>query len=144
MRMQILAISTVMIYNQIMVIKFTLFIALTFLSAFPASGMTHDMFFGSWGTKAQCEGEPIKPGGTVLSAPFEIDKLWLKQGQQWCALNWGVIEKRKDGFFTAANALCGEDSPQSYFLGLELKEQNLTLKWDFPRSNGPLMRCELK
>ncbi|CAN0545708.1 unnamed protein product, partial [Ectocarpus sp. 8 AP-2014] len=39
---------------------------------------------------------------------------------------------------------CGEDAPQSYFLGLELKNNELTLRWDFPRKNGPLMRCEAK
>lgn len=102
------------------------------------------MFYGHWGTQAQCDKKSIKPGGTVLSAPFEIDKRWFKQGQQWCLLNWGVIEKRKNGYFTAANALCGEDAPQSYFLGLELKNNELTLRWDFPRKNGPLMRCEME
>lgn len=109
-----------------------------------ASSATHEMFFGAWGTKAQCAREPIKPGGTVLSSPFELDKQWLKQGQQWCILNWGVVEKRANGFFTAANALCGEDAPQSYFLGLILEGEDLTLRWDFPRSNGPLQRCEMK
>jgi hypothetical protein len=125
-----------------MPIRLTFSFIFFLLLAFPAMSKTHEMFYGSWGTQAQCDKKPIKPGGTVLSTPFEIDKRWFKQGQQWCLLNWGVIEKRENGYFTAANALCGEDAPQSYFLGFELKNNELTLRWDFPRKNGPLMRCE--
>lgn len=129
-------------YIQTMLIRSMPYLLLSLFLASPALSATHEMFFGSWGTKAQCERTPIKAGGTVLSSPFEIDGQWLKQGQQWCTLNWGVIEKRDNGYFTAANALCGEDAPQSYFLGFILDDENLTIKWDFPRSNGPLRRCE--
>lgn len=99
------------------------------------------VFYGNWGTAKQCSRIPIKPGGTVLSEPFEIDARWLKQGQLWCKLNWGPIEARKGGFFTGAHAICGEDAVRGYFLGMELVGDALTLRWDFPRANGPLARC---
>ena len=132
------------VYKKNMIKRFAFYVVFSVLLAFSAQSATHEMFYGVWGTQAQCAREPIKPGGTVLSSPFEIDKQWLKQGQQWCILNWGVVEKRENGYFTAANALCGEDAPQSYFLGLILEGEDLTLRWDFPRSNGPLQCCIAK
>ena len=48
-------------------------------------------FYGVWGTAKQCAGEPIKPGGTALAAPFEIGEEWLRQGQLWCQLSWFPI-----------------------------------------------------
>ncbi len=108
----------------------------------PASAADHGKFYGIWGTPKQCSNAPLKEGGTVLALPFEIGSTWLKQGQLWCSLKWGPIEKRKDELFTAANAQCGEDSVRGYFLRLKLSDEKLTLLWDFPVSNGPLMRCK--
>ena len=99
-------------------------------------------FHGTWGTVDQCNRAPIKPGGTVLAQPFEISAQWLKQGTLWCNLNWGPMQKRPTGLFTAAMAQCGEDSVRGYFVGMELKAGKLTLRWDFPRSSGPLSRCQ--
>lgn len=98
-------------------------------------------FYGVWGTPKQCAREPIKPGGTVIAQPFEISADGLRQGQFGCHLRWGPIERREDGLFTVANAQCGEDSARSYLLGLVLSGKDLTLRWDFPVSNGPLRRC---
>ena len=98
-------------------------------------------FYGTWGTPAQCTREPVKPGGTVLSQPFEISSGWLKQGDFWCGLNWGPIARRSNGLFAGAHAQCGEDAQRSYFIGLELSDSNLRIRWDFPFSNGPLARC---
>lgn len=107
----------------------------------PANAGDHDRFLGTWGTAEQCARAPIKPGGTVLAAPFEIGRVWMKQGQLWCSLDWGPVETMDDGAFTAATAQCGEDSVRGYFLGLRLTGDELTLRWDFPHSNGPLRRC---
>lgn len=114
---------------------------LILLVAGPAGAGDHDRFLGTWGTAEQCARAPIKPGGTVLAAPFEIGQLWMKQGQLWCRLDWGPVETRDEGVFTAATAQCGEDSVRGYFLGLRLAGDELTLRWDFPHSNGPLKRC---
>lgn len=107
----------------------------------PAGANEHHRFHGTWGTAEQCARAPIKPGGTVLAAPFEIGQLWMKQGQLWCRLDWGPVETGDNGAFTAATAQCGEDSVRGYFLGLRLTGDELTLRWDFPYQNGPLKRC---
>lgn len=120
---------------------FKVFFVYLIVLASPTSATERTIFYGTWGTEKQCARKPIKPGGTVLSAPFELNEHWLRQGGQWCRLNWGPIEKRARGFFTAANAQCGEDNVQGYFLGIELKNGDLTLFWNFWQSNGPLMRC---
>lgn len=99
------------------------------------------VFYGSWGTQNQCASGLIAPGGTVRAEPFEITEGWLRHGKHWCRLTWGPIEKRADGYFTAAHALCGEDTHRAYFLGMVLTDGELTLRWDFPWSNGPLARC---
>ena len=111
------------------------------LLAVPAGAGGHDPFLGTWGTAEQCARAPSKPGGTVLAAPFEIGRLWMKQGQLWCKLDWGPVETGDDGAFTAATAQCGEDSVRGYFIGLRLAGDELTLRWDFPHQNGPLRRC---
>ena len=111
------------------------------LLALPANAAEQTVFYGIWGTKNQCAGNPIKPGGTVLDTPFEISKDWLRQGGQWCRLNWGPVEKRKQGYFSVANALCGEDNAQSYFLGFVLAKNDLTIRWAFPHKSGPLNKC---
>jgi len=108
-----------------------------------ADSSDHDRFLGTWGTAEQCARSPIKPGGTVLAEPFEIGRLWMKQGQLWCKLDWGPVETGDEGAFTAATAQCGEDSVRGYFLGMRLVGDELTLRWDFPHSNGPLKRCPL-
>ena len=77
-----------------------------------------------------------------MSQPFEISTGWLKQGDFWCGLNWGPVVKRSNGLFAGAHAQCGEDVQRSYFLGMELSEKGLRLRWDFPLSNGPLARCD--
>lgn len=107
----------------------------------PANADDHEQFLGIWGTADQCARAPIKPGGTVLAAPFEIGRLWLKQGQLWCKLDWGPVEIGDDGAFTAAMAQCGEDSVRGYFIGMRLVGDALTLRWNFPHQNGPLRRC---
>lgn len=117
-----------------------LIVLAAFLAA-PAAAENRAVFLGTWGTAEQCARAPIKPGGTVLSEPFVISADWLKQGQQWCRLRWGPVESRQDGFFTAANALCGEDTARGYFLGMILSGESLTLRWDVAVWNGPLQRC---
>ncbi|MEM8648745.1 MAG: hypothetical protein AAGF86_20715 [Pseudomonadota bacterium] len=127
--------------------RYALLIALL---AFPAAALSaatavaadeREVFYGTWGTPKQCARAPIKPGGTVLAEPFEIDAEWLRQGRFWCRLSWYPIEQREDGFFTGARAQCGEDSVRGYSLGMVLSGDKLTLRWDFPRSNGPLALC---
>jgi len=117
------------------------FLVLIILLAAPAQAADYEKFLGTWGTVAECARAPLKPGGTRLAEPVEISKLWLKQGQLWCALNWGPIEPREGGAFTAATAQCGEDSVRAYFLGLLLAGEDLTLRWDFTHLDGPLRRC---
>lgn len=116
----------------------TAFIALV---GAPAAAGDRAVFYGTWGTAKQCSRAPIRPGGTVLAEPFVISSEWLRQGSFWCRLNWGPMETRKNGFFTGAHAQCGEDSVRGYFLGMSLSGDDLTLRWDFPVSNGPLRRC---
>ncbi|MEM9286367.1 MAG: hypothetical protein AAGA39_10815 [Pseudomonadota bacterium] len=98
-------------------------------------------FYGTWGTKAQCARQPIKPGGTVLAEPVEISPEWLRQGTLWCRLDWFPLERREDGLFTGAFVHCGEDSLRSYVLGMVMTSDTLTLRWDLLRRNGPLTRC---
>jgi len=114
------------------------------LLAFPVASAAADereVFYGTWGTEKQCARAPIQDGVDVLAEPFVIDSRWLKQGWHYCSLRWGPIEAREDGFFTGAHAQCGEDSVRGYFLGMDLSGDNLTLRWEFPHSNGPLARC---
>lgn len=117
---------------------------LIFLLAFPAAAAAdeREVFYGTWGTAEQCARAPLKPGGTVLAEPFEISADWLRQGRFWCRLTWGPMERREDGLFTGAHAQCGEDSVRGYFLGMTLSGDDLTLRWHFPFSNGPLARCQ--
>lgn len=80
----------------------------------------------------------------MLSEPFEIGPEWLRQGQLWCMLSWGPVERRENGLFSAAHARCGEDSVRQYLLGVKLEQDELTLRWDFPVKNGPLRRCPVQ
>lgn len=106
-----------------------------------AAADEREVFFGTWGTERQCARQPIAPGGTVLAEPFEINAQWLRQGRIWCRLNWFPIERREDGWFSGAHAQCGEDAVATYLLGMVLSDGELTLRWGFPLSNGPLARC---
>lgn len=112
------------------------------LFANPATADDTTAFHGTWGTPAQCAGEPLKPGGTVMAAPFEIDDTFLRQGAIWCRLSWGVLADRPAGQTATAFAQCGEDNVRHYRVGFERKGEALTLRWDFPLSNGPLQRCD--
>ena len=122
--------------------KFCLGAALLFLSLGKAAWSDgHEVFYDVWGTEKQCARAPIKSGGTVLAEPIEIGPIWLKQGDLWCGLSWGPVEKSENGLFTIANAKCGEDSILDYLLGFKLVGDQLTLRWEVTLSNGPLMRC---
>ena len=121
--------------------RLPLVIAFIVLIAAPVAADDRAAFYGTWGTAKQCTRAPIRPGGTVLAEPFEISSEWLRQGRFWCRLNWGPMEARENGFFTGAHAQCGEDTVRGYFVGMILSGDDLTLRWDFPLSNGPLRRC---
>ena len=112
-------------------------------AAAAAAAAEREVFYGEWGTAKQCARQPIKEGGTLLAQPYELGETWLKQGNLYCQLNWGPIEQRGGGgSFTAAHAACGEDTIRSYFLGLELRGEQLRLTWGFPTSSPPLSRCQ--
>ncbi len=111
------------------------------LFAVPAAADDRTVFYGTWGTAKQCAGAPIRPGGTVVAEPFVISSGWLKQGRFWCRLSWGPVERRGNGYFSGAHAQCNEDAVRGYFLGMILSGDDLTLRWDFPLSSGPLRRC---
>ncbi len=121
--------------------RVALLITLPFLFASYVAADDRNAVYGTWGTTKQCSRLPIKPGGTVLAEPFVIDSVSLKQGQFWCRLSWGPMETRENGFFTGASASCGEDSARGYFVGMVLADDELTLRWNFPLSIGPLRRC---
>ncbi len=121
--------------------RLPLLIAFITWHAVPVAADDRAVFYGTWGTAEQCSRAPIRLGGTVLAEPFVISSDWLKQGRFWCRLSWGPMERRDDGFFTGAHAQCNEDSIRGYFLGMILSGDDLTLRWDFPVSNGPLRRC---
>ncbi|MEL7462962.1 MAG: hypothetical protein AAFN79_02780 [Pseudomonadota bacterium] len=114
---------------------------LTLLLAAPALADEREPLYGSWGSPVQCAGAPLKPGGTVMAAPFDIGQDWLQQGGLWCRLSWGPLERRETGVFAAARAQCGEDGVNGYFVTMETKGETMTIRWDFLRVNGPLGRC---
>ena len=111
------------------------------LLSLPAAAEERHVFHGTWGTQAQCVGEPIKPGGSVKAAPYVIGPEWLRHGQTWCRLDWFPIEPREGGLFSGAHAHCGEDAVRSYLLGMNLARGELTLRWNLFTSAGPLSRC---
>ena len=113
------------------------------LLATSATADDRSAFYGSWGTAEQCSGTPIKPGGTVMATPIEIDDTFLRQGQIWCRLSWGSVEQRPAGPATTALAQCGEDNVRIYQIGLGSTGASLTIRWDFPLTNGPLGRCDV-
>ena len=120
------------------------FASITAAAVAAAAAAEREVFYGTWGTAQQCARQPIKQGGTLLAQPYELGATWLKQGNLYCQLNWGPIERRSGGgggFFTAAHAACGEDTIRSYFLGVELRGEQLRLSWGFPNATPPLRRC---
>lgn len=119
-------------------------LAVIFLTVTVQPALSHQRaaLHGVWGTAKQCAGEPIKQGGTVRAAPFEIGEEWLRHGRLWCQLSWFPVEQRATGVFSGAFARCGEDAVRDYLLGMELVGDRLTLRWDVFRANGPLMRCD--
>lgn len=122
--------------------RYVILIAFLAFLAFPAAASDdRGVFYGTWGNEQQCARAPIKPGGTVLAEPFEIDGEWLRQGRLWCRLKWFPIETREDGVVSGAHAQCGEDSVRDYVLGFDLTDGELRLRWDFLLSNGPFPRC---
>lgn len=117
------------------------FALIAIMISLPAAAEERQSFYGTWGTEKQCARAPFQPGVDVFAQPFEISDGWLRHGNSWCKLDWGPIEARENGLFTAAFASCSEDAVRHYLLGMELSEGALTLRWDFPHSNGPLARC---
>lgn len=67
---------------------------------------------------------------------FEIGAGWLKQGSRWCRYSWFPIEQRQDGVFTNAVSQCGEDTVRAYRLRMELKGEQLSIRWGFSIANG--------
>lgn len=101
-----------------------------------------ETLYGTWGTDKQCSGAPIVPGSLVQSEPFEINSQWLRRGVIWCKLSWFPVEDRQDGFFTGANAICGEDTVQKYILSMTLAKDELTILWGHSNKKGPLKLCK--
>ncbi len=120
--------------------RYILMILFFFLSV-PAIADEREVLYGTWGTEKQCARAPVVPGSLVQSEPFAINSQWLKRGVIWCKLTWLPIEKRGDGIFTGANALCGEDTVRNYLLNMTLSGEELTIVWDFPNKYGPLKQC---
>jgi len=115
---------------------------LVIVFTFPVAADERSAFFGAWGTPKQCARAAIKPGGTVLAQPFEIDSEWLRHGTTFCRLDWFSVDVRENEVFSGAHAQCGEDSVIDYMLGMRLTDDGLLLRWNFLTSNGPLLRCD--
>jgi len=108
----------------------------------PAHGQDRrGALYGRWGDARQCAGDFLTAEGTVRAEPFVIADGWLRHGQTWCRLRWFDVQIRPGGLFTAAPALCGEDSTRSYRLDFALSHGMLTLVWDEALVNGGLGRC---
>lgn len=106
-----------------------------------AHGAEPSVFFGRWGSVAQCAQVPVLPGGSKLAGAFEVSPGWLRHGETWCKLDWIVVSERDNGVFASARALCGEDAARGYALGVFLSGDDLTLIWDDALINGPMRRC---
>ena len=119
---------------------------LAFMALFIVVTATHandqEPLYGKWGTEAQCAGELITPKGTKRASPFDIQSQWLRNGEVWCRMNWGVVDKTEDGLFTVAQGQCGEDSVRGYNINFRLVGDELTLVWNLWHKVGPLMRCD--
>ncbi len=106
-----------------------------------AAGETPDALRGAWGTPAQCSRALLAPGGTLHASPFRISASWLEHGGIGCLLTWFPAQRRENGLFAVANALCGEDSAQSWRIDFLLQGDQLHLIWNETLENGPLRRC---
>jgi hypothetical protein len=114
------------------------------LIALPAQAVSDDALHGRWGTAAQCARALIHPTGTVRAVPFEISKGWIRHGDTWCALSSFPPQAQDGGSYTAARALCGEDSALRHALSIVYRTgppEALTLIWNESLVNGPLARC---
>lgn len=118
-----------------------IFLTLIFIFSTAAIADKHEALYGTWGTDKQCARAPLSPGSQVQSEPFIINSQWLKRGVIWCKLSWLPIETREDGFFTGANALCGEDTLAQYTLSMTLKGDELSILWGIANKKGPLKMC---
>lgn len=118
-----------------------IYLIVIFIFSTPAIADKHQALYGIWGSEKQCARAPLKPGSLIQSEPFIINSQWLKRGVIWCKLSWLPIEKRKDGFFTGANALCGEDTLAQYTLSMTLERDELTILWGIANKKGPLKMC---
>ena len=108
----------------------------------PAHANDKEPLYGKWGTEAQCAGELITPKGTKRASPFDFQSQWLRNGEVWCRMNWGVVDKTEGGLFTVAQGQCGEDSVRGYNINFRLVGDELTLVWNLWHKVGPLMRCD--
>lgn len=118
------------------------FLMIAFIFTTPAIADKRETLYGTWGTEKQCARAPVVPGSLVASEPFVINSQWLKRGVIWCKLSWFPVEDREDGFFTGANALCGEDTLQSYILSMTRAKDELTILWGLANKKGPLKLCK--
>lgn len=122
--------------------KLVLALTVFFLVVPFASSQEEDVFYGEWGTRKQCSGEPLIKGGSKTAAPFDIRSDWLGHGGIWCRLHWVSVVSIQDGTSGFARAVCGEDDTRDYVVSLLLAKGVLTLTWDQWLENGPLMRCK--
>ena len=99
------------------------------------------LFYGEWGTRAQCSRSLITPKGTKHHAPFEISAGWLQHGDSWCRLNWLNSVTNENGAFAVAHAICGEDDSRDYRINFNLDTDELTLVWNNEFGNNGLRRC---
>jgi len=107
----------------------------------PAFASDQELFYGKWGTEAQCSEALITEKGTKRATPFEIRPDWLGHGDVWCRLSWVFLDSSPDGTFAVTKALCGEDSVSDYQIEFDLSGNELILVWDGQLKNGPLKRC---
>lgn len=120
-----------------------LFIIFFLIFTTPALADKREALYGTWGTEKQCARAPVVPGSLVQSEPFEINSQWLKRGVIWCKLSWFPVEDRQNGFYTGANAICGEDTIQRYILNMDFSNDELTILWRFSNKYGPLKLCSV-
>jgi hypothetical protein len=119
-----------------------IFLIIAVIFTTPAIADKRETLYGTWGTDKQCARAPVVPGSLVESEPFVINSQWLRRGVIWCKLSWFPVEDRENGFFTGANALCGEDTIQNYILSMTLANDELTILWGHSNKKGPLKLCE--
>lgn len=119
-----------------------LYLLVFLIFTLPVFADEHETLYGTWGTEKQCARAPVVPGSLVESEPFIINSQWLRRGVIWCKLSWFPVEKKPDGFFTGASAVCGEDTVVRYLLSMRKSGDELTILWDFPNKHGPLKMCK--